>query len=205
MTNPNPFLPETHPLLVVIAGPSGAGKDSVLRAIQERGLPMHFVVTATNRPPRPGEVDGVDYIFVSTDEFIRMIENDELIEYALVYNDYKGVPKDQLRGAFASGKDVIMRVDVQGAATLRKKYPGAVLIYLYASDEDLLKRLNTRATDDLDALRLRVTMARKEIDRLPEFDYVVENAEGKLDETVDAIAAIVSAEHHKVQHRQVIL
>jgi guanylate kinase len=198
-------LPKQYPLLIVIAGPSGVGKDSVLNSLKNQNLDLHFVVTATNRAARSGEVDGVDYIFVSTDEFIHMIEADELIEYAQVYNDYKGVPKSQLQDAFDSGKDVIMRVDVQGAATLRQKYPQAMLIYLSASEEDLLSRLQERGTDDDDSRRLRVAMARKEIETLPEFDYMVENAQGRLDETVQAIISIIRAEHFRVNHRQVTL
>ena len=199
-------IPEgTHPLLIVISGPSGAGKDTVLRELKKRQLPLHFVVTATNRPPRDDEVNGVDYFFISTDEFIHMIENDELIEYARVYDDYKGVPKEQLRQAFASGKDVIMRVDVQGAATIRKKYPDAILIYLTSSDENLVRRLMDRASDDEDSQRVRVAMAKKEIDRLPEFDYKVENEENELGVTVDSIESIISCEHLKVAHRKVSL
>lgn len=199
-------IPEgTHPLLIVISGPSGAGKDTVLRELKKRELPLHFVVTATNRPPRDDEVNGVDYFFISTDEFIHMIENDELIEYARVYDDYKGVPKEQLRQAFASGKDVIMRVDVQGAATIRKKYPDAILIYLTSSDENLVRRLMDRASDDEDSQRVRVAMAKKEIDRLPEFDYKVENEENELGVTVDSIESIISCEHLKVAHRKVSL
>jgi guanylate kinase len=196
---------EKHPLLIVISGPSGVGKDSVLQGLKARNLKLHFVVTTTNRPARPGEGEGVDYFFVSTDEFIAMIEADELIEYAQVYNDYKGVPKDQLRDAFESGRDVIMRVDVQGASTLRQKYPGAVLIYLTASEADLLSRLKARGADNVDALRLRVAMGRKEFNRLPDFDYMVENAEGELDETIDSIVSIIHAEHQKVNHRKVTL
>jgi guanylate kinase len=199
------MIPEKHPLLIVLSGPSGVGKDSVLQGLKSRNLNLHFVVTATNRPPRSGETEGVDYLFVSTDAFIEMIEADELIEYAQVYNDYKGVPKAQLRAAFESGRDVIMRVDVQGASTLRGKYPEAVLVYLLATEADLLSRLQTRAADDLEALRLRVAMARKEINRLPNFDYIVENADGKLDETIDSIVAIIRAEHHRVDHRVVSL
>ena len=193
------------PLLIVISGPSGVGKDAVLQTLKTRSLPLHFVITATTRPRRENEVEGVDYLFISMAEFTRMIEEDELAEYALVYNDYKGVPKSQLREAFASGKDVIMRVDVQGAATFRKKFPEAVLIYLTTSDENLVKRLLDRDTDYPESLRLRVAMARKEINQLGEFDYQVENEEGRLDATVDAIIAIISAEHYRVAHRKVIV
>ncbi len=195
-----------NPLLIVISGPSGVGKDSIVHALKRHeGLPFHFVVTATNREPRPDEREGIDYFFVSTEEFTRMIQADELVEYARVYNDYKGVPKAQLRQAFESGKDVVMRVDVQGAATLHDRYPDALLIYLTASEHDLLKRLRKRKTDSEEALRLRAAMVRKESEHLDEFDYVVENAENCLEEAVETILAIVKAEHHRVQQRRVDL
>ena len=101
-----------EPLLIVVSGPSGAGKDTVVQRMQERGLPFHFVVTATTRLKRPGETHGKDYWFVSKEEFARMIEHNELIEYAIVYGDYKGIPKTQVRAALASGQDVVMRLDV---------------------------------------------------------------------------------------------
>ena len=117
----SPFvLPPPNPLLIVISGPSGVGKDSVLEEMKSRGLPFHFVITATTRPARADEKNGVDYFFLSQDEFARMIDEDELLEYALVYQDYKGIPKSQVRKALASGKNVIMRIDVQGAETIRE-------------------------------------------------------------------------------------
>src|SRR5512134_3532100 len=106
-----------EPLIIVISGPSGAGKDTVIQRMKERKLPFHFIVTAATRQARPNEVNGVDYFFVTHDEFAEMIEKDELLEYAIVYNDYKGIPKQQVRAALASGKDVVMRLDVQGAET----------------------------------------------------------------------------------------
>ena len=124
---------ERPPLLIVISGPSGVGKDALIERMKVEGLPFHFVVTATTRPKRPDEVDGVDYIFVTMSEFADMIERQELLEYAIVYGDYKGIPKQQVREALASGKDVVMRVDVQGAATVRRLAPEAVLIFLTAS------------------------------------------------------------------------
>ncbi|RME88535.1 MAG: guanylate kinase [Anaerolineae bacterium] len=195
-----------EPLLIVISGPSGVGKDAVIQRMKERGLPFHFVVTATTRPKRPGEVDGVDYFFVSTDEFARMIEEDELLEHALVYNDYKGIPKQQVREALASGKDVIMRIDVQGAATIRRLVPEAVLIFLTTqNEEELIRRLRSRKTETPEGLNLRIATARQELKRVEEFDYVVVNRDGKLDETVDIIYAIIQAEHHRVHHRKVSL
>ena len=199
-------LPQPEPLLVVISGPSGVGKDSVIRRMKERNLPFHFVVTATTRPPRPGERDGVDYFFVSREKFAEMIDQGELLEYALVYNDYKGIPKDQVRRALASGKDVVMRVDVQGAATVRRLVPEVVLIFLTTeSEEELVRRLQKRKTESAEDLKLRIATARKELERLPEFDYVVVNREGKLEEAVETIIAIMTAEHHRIPHRKVTL
>lgn len=127
MNKKDPFNPlEKSPLLIVISGPSGVGKDTVIGCMKDRSLPFHFVVTATTRPPREGEVHGVDYFFVSSDEFAAMIEQDELIEYAIVYNDYKGIPKAQVRQALHTGNDVIMRIDVQGAETIREVPRSAV-------------------------------------------------------------------------------
>ncbi len=199
-------LVQPKPLLIVISGPSGAGKDTILQRMKERELPFHFVVTATTRPRRENEIDGRDYFFVSKDEFARMIDEDELIEYAIVYGDYKGIPKQQVRDALASGKDVIMRIDVQGAETVRKLAPEAVLIFITVDSEDeLLNRLRERKTETADALKLRMATARKELQRVSSFDYVVLNRDFHLDDTVDTIRAIIQAEHHRVTPRMVSL
>ncbi len=198
--------PKPQPLLIVISGPSGVGKDTVIQRMKERRLEFHFVVTATTRPPRPGERNGVDYFFVSREEFARMIEEGELLEYAIVYNDYKGIPKQQVREALASGKDVVMRIDVQGAATVRKICPEAVLIFLTTeTEEELVERLKKRKTEAPEGLRLRIATARQELKRMNEFDYVVVNREDQLEETVDTIIAIIQAEHHRIPHRKVTL
>ncbi len=197
---------ELSPLLIAISGPSGAGKDSVLRRMKERELPLHFVVTATSRPRRPGEVDGLDYLFVSPEEFERMIRQDELLEHAVVYNEYKGIPREQVRLALASGKDVVLRVDVQGAATIRRLFPEALLIFLTpASEDELLRRLRRRETESPESLQLRLDTARQEYERIDLFDYVVVNADGQLDRAVDTIQAIITAEHHRVRPRRVTL
>lgn len=203
-----PFFPshDQEPLLIVISGPSGVGKDTVIQRMKERNLPFHFVVTATTRPSRPNEVHGVDYFFLSKDEFAEMIEQDELLEYAIVYNDYKGIPKQQVRQALASGKDVVMRVDVQGAASIRELSPQAVLIFLTTEDENELdRRLRARKTETTDGLNLRIATARQELKRVSEFDYVVVNREMQLDETVEVILSIIKAEHHRVNQRKVEL
>ncbi|MBC8249393.1 MAG: hypothetical protein H8E90_06920, partial [Anaerolineales bacterium] len=108
----NSYHIEPNPLLVVISGPSGVGKDATVKRMSELGYPFHFVVTATTRPRRPNEVNGVDYHFISEQEFTEMLEKDELLEHAIVYGQHKGIPKKQVREALASGKDVIMRIDV---------------------------------------------------------------------------------------------
>lgn len=199
-------LPHPNPLLIVISGPSGVGKDTVLQSMKERGLPFHFVVTATTRPKRPDEVHGRDYWFVSKDEFARMIENDELIEYAIVYSDYKGIPKTQVREALASGTDVLLRIDVQGAESIRKLAPDALLIFLTTKSEDeLVHRLETRDTETAEELKLRIATARKELQRISAFDYVIINHDFHLEDTVGTIRAIIDAEHHRVNPRKVSL
>jgi guanylate kinase len=123
-----------------------------------------------------------------------------------VYNDYKGIPKQQVREALTSGKDVAMRIDVQGAATIRKLCPEAVLIFLTTQDEaELVNRLRARKSETPEGLNLRIATARKELDRIDEFDYVVVNRDNRLEETVTTIEAIIQAEHHRVNHRKVTL
>jgi len=196
----------TEPLLVVISGPSGVGKDTVLDHMKQRGLPFHFVVTATTRPRRPGEVEGEDYFFVEEEQFLDMIEKGELIEHALVYNDYKGVPRQQIREAMESAQDVVMRVDVQGAKTIRILAPEALLIFLTASDEEeLASRLRKRRTESEADLQLRLETAKEELGYLEIFDYAVLNADSQVDKAVDTILAIIEAEHHRTDPRRVEL
>jgi guanylate kinase len=186
-------------VLVIVSGPSGVGKDATLNRMKELGTPFYFVVTATTRPIRPNEQDGIDYHFVSMSEFAGMIDEGELLEYAIVYGDYKGIPKKHVRKALESGQDVIMRIDVQGAATMRKLIPNAVTIFLTAENEDeLVRRLNERRTEDPDQLKMRIATARQEMKRILEFDYVVVNREDALDETVEQVLSIIRAEKSRV-------
>jgi guanylate kinase len=198
-------LPNIEPLLIVISGPSGVGKDTVIQRMKERNLPLHFVVTAATRPPRPNEVHGKDYFFYSHDEFAEMIEKGELLEYAIVYNDYKGIPKAQVSDALASGKDVLMRLDVQGAATISRLCPDALMIFLTAQEKDMINRLQERKTESPEGLKLRIATARQELTQMDTFEYVVVNREFHLDETVDTIVSIIVAEHHRVKQRKVTL
>lgn len=202
----DPYNYHEKPLLVVISGPSGVGKDLTLAHLKQMGYPFHFVVTATTRPKRPNEINGMDYFFVSTSDFAEMIEAGELLEYAVVYGDYKGIPKAQVRQALASGKDVIMRIDVQGAATIRRLVPEAVLIYLSAESEGaLVHRLRERKTEPEDQLKMRIATARQELKWLDLFDYLVINEDDKIDQTCQKIVAIITAEKARVQQREINL
>lgn len=208
MTNNYDLYPQLHsePLLIVISGPSGAGKDSVINSMKERNLPFHFVITATTRPQRKDEVHGEDYYFISVEKFTQMIEHDELLEYAIVYDDFKGIPKEQVRQALASGKDVVMRIDVQGAATIREISPEAILIFLTAqNEEEMIGRLKQRKTETMGGLNKRIETAREELKQIDEFDYVVINRDCHLDEAVDTILAIIRAEHHRTIPKKVTL
>lgn len=194
------------PLLVVISGPSGVGKDSVLMRMRELAFPFHFVVTATSRPIRPGEIDGYDYHFVSVERFEQMIRDDELLEWAKVYGQYKGIPKSEVRQAMVSGRDVVLRINVDGAATIKRLAPEAVFIFLApASPEELRRRLTVRRTESPEEIERRLAMASEEMEQVRHFDYVVINREDRLDEAVGQIRAIIIAEKQRVFPRQVML
>jgi guanylate kinase len=203
-TTADPFDREQPPLLIVISGPSGAGKDSVVQRMKEREFPFHFVVTATDRAPRHNEIHGQDYYFYTTAEFERMIDEDELLEHAWVYGQHKGIPKAHVREALASGQDVVMRVDVQGAETVKGLLPAAITIFLICeSEEELLCRLRERRTESEDALRKRLHTAQEEMARIPDFDYVVANRRDALDDAVDDVIAIMRAEHCRSVPRRI--
>ena len=192
------------PLLFIISGPSGVGKDSVLRALKKRDLPFRHVVTANTRKPRPDEVEGVDYYFVTKAEFEHMIKHDELIEYAEVYEDYKGVPKSEVSKAITTNKDVIFRLDVQGAEKIKSLYPQAISIFLVPANQDeWLKRLGGRRLSKEKDLDTRIETVQAELQTIDKFDYVVVNAQNKLSRTVDIIESIITAEHHKTQKQPI--
>src|SRR4030042_673269 len=178
---PQSFEQKHIPLLIILSGTAGSGQDSVVRRMMERGVPFEFVVNVTSRPPRAGEVDGRDYRFVPEAEFQEMIRKDDLLEHAVVYGQYKGIPRRPVREAMESGKDVILRIDIQGAATVRRQCPEAVSIFLTASSrEELKRRLLKRGADSADQVELRLQTASEEMKRIPEFDYLVVNADGCL-------------------------
>ncbi len=199
MTSPDePRLPEIlapHPLMMIVSGPSGVGKDAVLTRLRERNYPVHFVVTATTRPMRPTETDGVDYIFLDRDTFREKLDEGGFLESAEVYGNRYGVPRDQVRDALASGMDVIIKIDVQGARTIKTLNPDGVFVFLAPpSMEELERRLLERKSEDLVDLERRLYTARHEMELMPMFDYVVVNENGRIDDTAQALEAIMRAE-----------
>ena len=193
-------------LLIVLSGPSGVGKDALLRRMKEQKYPFHYVVTVTSRPRREGEKDGVDYRFVSQREFQQMIDNGELLEWANVYGNYYGVPRKEISQALSKGKDVIVKVDVQGAATIKRILPQAVCIFLRPpSMEELERRLRQRHSESAKDLALRLQKAEEEMKSLPLFDHVLTSYQGKLEEAISQIQAIVTAEKRQVKPRVVEL
>jgi len=194
--------PVQKPLMVVISGPSGVGKDSLIRALLQRNLPIQFVITVNTRPPRAEEKEGVDYFFVSRERFREMISQNELIEYSQVYDDNKGVPRSQVEQAFSSGKDVILRLDVQGAEKIRHMFPEAVLIFLMpANEEEWIERFKGRHGELPRDWELRMTKFHEELQKIPLFDYIVVNPKDKLEEAVETVEAILKAEHHRTHPR----
>ncbi len=190
---------EPEPRLIVLSGPSGVGKDSVLNRMKELGHAFHFVITATTRPQRPGEVHGRDYLFISEERYREWLAQGEFLEHATVYGYNYGVPKHQIRDAWARGQDVILRIDVQGAATIRKVVPQAIFIFLAAASlEELMRRLTERKTESGADLEKRMATARAEMERISDFDYVVVNHADNLDQAVRHILAIIRAEKCRV-------
>jgi len=196
----------SRPLLVVLSGPSGVGKDAVLARMRKLGRPFHYVITATTRPKRAKEKNGVNYHFLSRKEFQQMIDKHRLLEWANVYGNYYGVPKDEITSALSKGVDTIVKVDVQGAATIKEILPQAVFIFLMPpSVEELEKRLRRRRSESTENLALRLERAKGEIKSLPLFDYVITSHPNKLDEVISQIDAIIAAEKRRVKPRTVKL
>ncbi len=190
------------PLVIVLSGPSGVGKDTVLRAALARDDRLAAVVTAKTRPARPGEANGVHHLFLSDAEFDDLLARDGFLEHADVYGHRSGVPRDQVRDLIAAGRTVIIRTDIQGARTLRRKVPGAVLIFLTAPDLPTLEtRLRGRATDDETTseadLQRRLAAASQEMAAADEFDHVLINHDGQETATVDALLAILDLERKR--------
>jgi guanylate kinase len=201
-----PFNLPSKPLLIVLSGPSGAGKDAVLNRLKKSGYPAQFITTVTTRPKRTQEKNNVAYRFVSTENFQQMIKNKELLEWASVYGNWYGVPKQPVRQALEEGRDIIVKTDIQGAATIKKILPQAVFIFLMPpSMEELAARLKDRRTESDFDLDLRMKTAEEEIKQLPLFDYVIVNKRNEIDLAVSAVEAIITAEKHRVIPREISL
>jgi guanylate kinase len=193
-------------LLVIISGPSGVGKDTIITALRERerAQDYHYVVTCTTRGRRPGEVDGVSYHFLTRERFDDMREAGEFLEANEVHGQWYGTPRRQVRNALAAGRDVILKIDVQGAQVVKETVPDALLIFLVPpSLEDLFDRLRRRATENADELELRQRNAAIEIARQQDYDYVVTNETGQVERTAERIDEIIAAEHRKHPDRRV--
>jgi len=194
------------PLLVVLSGPSGTGKDAILSRLKKSGYPAQFITTVTTRPKRAQEKDGVDYHFISAERFQKMLEGKQFLECAEVYGNRYGVPKEPVSQALEQGKDVILKVDCQGAATIKKMVPQAVFIFVVPpSMEELTQRLKGRRTESDFDCDLRLKKAEEEMKQLPLFDYLVVSQQGKIDLAVLAIEAIIIAEKHRVTTREISL
>lgn len=205
-SSPKGDYPTGGPLLVVLSGPSGAGKDAILNQMKKTGYPAQFITTVTTRPKRAQEKDGVDYNFVSSEQFQEMLNNNQFLEHANVYGNWYGVPREPVRQALEAGRDVTIKVDTQGAATIKRLVPQAVFIFVAPpSMEELTSRLKRRQTEsDLES-ELRLKTAREEMEQLPLFNYLVVNQQDKIELAVSAIEAIITAEKHRVTPREVSL
>jgi guanylate kinase len=199
-------IPECPPLLVIVSGPSGVGKDAALKRMRERNYPFHFLVTNTTRPKRPEEIDHQDYHFITKEQFAVMEARGDFLEHASVYGYDYGNSRQEVRDALARGKDVIMRIDVQGAGTIKRLVPDAVFVFLMPpSIESLEGRLRKRRTEPEEYLKIRLHAARLEMNEVEKFDYVIVNEDDALDETADLIYAIIKVEKCRVKPRRVNL
>ena len=191
-------------LLFVLSAPSGTGKDTVIHALKHQGMNFYVVPSITTRSPRPGESEGNPYHFVGQETFERMVSQGELLEYANVHGNWYGQPRKLIRDNLSAGRDVLLKIDVKGAATIRSKVPDAIFIFLIpGSLEELTQRLTGRQTETEEELQRRLTDARKELAEQHWYDYLITNRDGHLQEAVDCLRAIMLAEHCRVHLRDI--
>lgn len=188
--------------LIVISGPSGVGKSSVVRRVMEQHPKLRFSVSATTRGIRPGEVDGVNYYFVSKEEFTAMVGHGELLEHAEYVGNYYGTPEKPVDEALEMGYDILLDIDVQGAMQIKAKRPDAVFIFVLApSFQELERRLTTRGDTSPEKIRSRLEVARWEYTMAPRYDYLVISETGKVEEAAREVLAIICAAHCRTQNR----
>jgi guanylate kinase len=196
------------PLLVIISGPSGVGKDTIITALQERRHrpAYHYVVTCTTRAPRAGEIDGISYSFVGVPEFLAMRDAGELLEANEVHGNWYGTPRAGVRDALGRGQHAILKIDVQGAEEVKSCAPDALLIFvLPPSMETLVEHLKARRTESAEQLEIRQRNAALELARKDDYDYVVVNEEGRVDVTAERIEQIITQEELRGTRRRVIV
>lgn len=195
-----------RPRIFVISGPSGVGKDSVIQEMRIALPDLHYAVTATTRSRRPGEIDGVHYYFLPEADFKEQVEVGEFLEHAVVYGNLYGVPKQRVRSALDEGRSVVIKVDVQGAKTIRELIPQAILIFLAPPNmSELLKRMIGRKSDDLDIVARRLNTATHELTAAADFDYVVFNESDQIQDAVGSIATIIKAEQYRIHQPEITL
>lgn len=187
------IVPPNNCRVVVISGPSGVGKDSVIGKLKQNSSNRHFVVTATTRKKRNKEVNGIDYIFLTPPQFSSLLEEDKFLEHAEVYGNQYGVPRSQVMAAMKKKLDVIIKADVQGAFTIRKLFPTSLLIFISPPHyEAIIQRLIKRKTESPEQFSIRLDTAKKELNQSNLFDHIVINHDNKLQETVQSIESIIS-------------
>ena len=180
--------------VVVVSGPSGAGKDTVIRAALARDDSLATVATVKTRQPRPGEIDGVHQIFLSEDEFDEWLAADRFLEHAQVYNHRSGVPREAVEDLLAAGRTVILRTDVQGAATLKQRLNDPLLVFVTAPSEALARRMRARAGDSEAEITERLKFAESELQEAQWFDAVIVNDDGQQEEAADALLRAIHGE-----------
>ena len=195
-------------LLVIISGPSGVGKDTIIDALRARdpkeGGDYHYVVTCTTRSPRPGEIPDVSYHFLTRDEFHALRDAGELLEANEVHGNWYGTPRREVAQALAAGRDVILKIDVQGARVVKGRIPDALLVFIVPpSMEALFQRLRSRATETANELELRQRNAAIELARQGDYDQVVTNETGEVDRTAAEIEAIIAQEKRRNGDRRI--
>ena len=191
---------------MIISGPSGVGKDTIIEAMRRRTPPhpRRYVITVTTRSRRPNELEGISYHFLSLEDYRRLEAADGLLEASEVHGNWYGTPRDQVQSALESGRDAILKIDVQGADKVRAKVPGALLIFVVPpSIEELHARLVGRSTEAPRDLEIRRHNAAIELARRDQYDHVVVNETGRIDETAEHIDAIIAAEHERFTDRRI--
>jgi guanylate kinase len=184
-----------QPLAIIISGPSGVGKDAVIQRMKQLNKPYNYIVTATSRPLRPNEVDGLDYVFLSVKEFRQKIQNSDFLEWAKVYNHYYGTPKKAIADSLNAGKDTIIKTDVQGAKSIKKLLSQGLFIFIMPpSEEELARRINMRKTETSKEIDLRLATAKREVKEATIFDHTVVNDTDQIDKCMNTIEQIIYKE-----------